>query len=470
MALPTILVDSATGSDTAASGAGPSTAITGSAGVSVGLTITVDGSPDLSGVATDGSAVFFFNDTTLNARNFSKITAVNNSTKVVTVSDTLGFATKAWAIGGKRATIGGTLSTKLFEQGIGSGDAMPGWIIQMASGHSETIAATITCRRSGDSTSGTITLRGIAGAATLPLLTFSNNGVAITVTTPTVAWTFQNFEMQNTNGTKTASIGIAATGLAHQIKIKAVKISHVTNFFWKGVQTGCYDVLVQDSEIGYCANIGLEVASSGFPVRIFNNWIHNCTSHGIGTLNTCQAFFIVGNIIDVNGGAGISHDAVNTSNTAGAAWLIMGNTIVSNTTSGIIVSAASTSLGIYNALTIINNILSSNTSYGLSFTGSGVTAALLDAMQTIVDCNNTFNNGVAGYNPAGYGGNDPGLNPVFNTGYQIGSNLLGKGYPIGGSLKIGSTNAASSYVDIGAAQRNELTAQNSLVLPPVCTY
>src|SRR3954463_10134754 len=129
MALPTILIDSATGSDTTASGAGPGTALTGSAGVSAGdgLSVTLDGSPDLTGVATDGSHVLYFADATAGNRNFAKITAANNGTKVVTVSDALGFTlTKAWAIGGKRASLLGTNSSKLIENNSGNGDAMPG--------------------------------------------------------------------------------------------------------------------------------------------------------------------------------------------------------------------------------------------------------------------------------------------------------------------------------------------------------
>ncbi len=61
MALPTIIYDAVGGSDTAASGAGPATAVTGTAAAhtsgSASTTIEFTNSPDLSGVATDVYAV-----------------------------------------------------------------------------------------------------------------------------------------------------------------------------------------------------------------------------------------------------------------------------------------------------------------------------------------------------------------------------------------------------------------------------
>ncbi len=63
MAYPTIIFNATSGSDTAASGAGPSTAVTGSSatvnGGDPGTVLDLDGTPDLSGVATDGSGAIF---------------------------------------------------------------------------------------------------------------------------------------------------------------------------------------------------------------------------------------------------------------------------------------------------------------------------------------------------------------------------------------------------------------------------
>ena len=108
--------NASTGSDTLSSGAGPDDPINGS-GASLNATTTVDlsaDSPDLSSIATDGTAVLWVQTTT--GRQFSKITGVDNSLKTVTVSDTYGVTEsgKIWAIGGKRATWDSSDSRKLF--------------------------------------------------------------------------------------------------------------------------------------------------------------------------------------------------------------------------------------------------------------------------------------------------------------------------------------------------------------------
>src|SRR6185436_2089858 len=83
MAFPTMLFNSSTGSDTLASGAGPGTAITGTAARSVAASNRSIGfygaTDDLSGVATDGSAVVFLNVATAGQRNFSSIAAVKHT-------------------------------------------------------------------------------------------------------------------------------------------------------------------------------------------------------------------------------------------------------------------------------------------------------------------------------------------------------------------------------------------------------
>src|SRR5574343_1935860 len=114
-AYPVILVDSATGSDSAASGAGPATALTGTgAGTDAGGTVvSLDGSPSLAGVNTDGSHVIYLVDSTAGHRNFAAINDKNDTTKTVTVEQAFTGslpATKSWAIGGKRASIGAASS------------------------------------------------------------------------------------------------------------------------------------------------------------------------------------------------------------------------------------------------------------------------------------------------------------------------------------------------------------------------
>lgn len=136
MALPTIVINSA-GSNTAASGAGPATALHGTGAATAGSTtvnLSAD-APDLSGVATDGSAVIWVG--TSSGRQFSKITGVDNTAKTVTVAVTYSTTEsgKNWGIGGKRASMGG--STALF-----NADWALGWTVDVQTG--ETLTAQIT--------------------------------------------------------------------------------------------------------------------------------------------------------------------------------------------------------------------------------------------------------------------------------------------------------------------------------------
>ena len=173
MALPTILINSS-GSNTAASGAGPSTALSGTAAAlasSTTVTLSVD-APDLSGVATDGSAVIWVDASS--GRQFAKITAVDNVLKTVTVSDAYAVteSSRNWGIGGKRASLGGSLQLGL--------DVRAGWSIDVQTG--ETLTATWRLNPNNATSGSPVTLYSSAsthsgGLLTGPILTTSTNAV-----------------------------------------------------------------------------------------------------------------------------------------------------------------------------------------------------------------------------------------------------------------------------------------------------
>ncbi len=111
MAYPVVRYAASGGSDTAASGAGPTTAVTGSSAAHTGgvssTTITLTNTPDLSGVASDGSAALWLN-TSSGSRHLSKITAVDDGADTVTVEDSFNIAAGSavdYAIGGSRQTL-----------------------------------------------------------------------------------------------------------------------------------------------------------------------------------------------------------------------------------------------------------------------------------------------------------------------------------------------------------------------------
>lgn len=482
MALPVILVDSATGSDTQASGAGPSTALFGTTDASTdgaGTTVTLTAGTDLTNVATDGSHVIFLNDATAGNRNFGKITAKAGSggaTPNVTVANAFGISlsTKSWAIGGKRASIGGTTSKKLLDNNSASGDAMPGWIVELKSGHSETLSATLTPRRPGDTTSGSITLRGESGAATLPLLTFSNNGDAISLINNPQYIVLQDFELQNSNATKTASYAIrgASGGFTSSVVVRGLKIAHSTNKFWRGIglyYCGYWDIV--GNEIGYCAGWGIghftTGASSGHHL-IGWNVVHHCTSHGIA-LDTSgtEGCFVLNNIIAFNGGRGLS-------NTAGVMHVV-GNTIHGNASDGIRVT--NNAVQAYWSNAYINNSITFNGGYGINYSGTVPTAFLAGPVNGNLFYSNTSgkyvpsdlpSSGESTSDPSGglasatkdYAGVTDGLT------FAVASAVKGTGYPLGGSAYVGRGSTTYSYVDPGAAQRIEPSGgSGGLIIP-----
>lgn len=461
MALPTVLVNSATGSDTQASGAGPSTALFGTTDASTdgtGLIVTLTASTDLTNVAVDGSHVIFLEDTTAGARNFGKITAKAGSggaTPTVTVSDAFGLSLsgKSWAIGGKRASIGATTTRKFFENNGGVGDAMPGWTMEMESGHAETLSAQLSWRRSGTVATGPITLKGTLGAATPPILTFSHNGTALAPNN-----TFQrclDFELRNTNATKTASTALLIGSNATYCE--RIRIDHVTDKFWKGIVGGG---TVINCRIGNCANFGIDLTATG---RVLNSYIFTNGSHGINSSVTENAIIIRGNIIYDNVGDGLRQ--LLSGATASRGIVIDGNVFVSNDSDGIEFTGGASAI-IAGTLVLLNNILSSNGGYGINLTTN--TLAEWQAQSPTVSGNNTYANTSGAFSPSGLDPTDLGLDPQFTNAagedFSIGTNLKAKGFPVGGTLRVGLLTSTYSYVDIGAAQRPESAAQAGTVI------
>jgi len=153
MAIPTISINNSTGSDTAASGAGPGTAISGT-GASLDGTTTVDLSadtPDLSGVAADD---VLWCDTTSGLQ-WSKIVSVDDGLDTVTVATAYSVTegSRNWGIGGKRLTFEGIRL-------LLTADILPGWIIDVEhTGTDYTYTSVLATAIDGDTTDGRITLK-----------------------------------------------------------------------------------------------------------------------------------------------------------------------------------------------------------------------------------------------------------------------------------------------------------------------
>lgn len=458
MALPTILVNASTGSDSLASGAGPTVAITGTSGATngAGTTVTVDAGTNISGVATDGSAVLYFADTTSGARNFAKITGISGSggaTPQFTVAEALALSAsgKSWAVGGKRASIGSTTSRKLFEHpSSANGDLMPGWIIEMQSGHTETITSRITWRRAGDTTSGPVILRGAAGG-TRPVITCNFDDIAFNLRNLYQQMKFMSLVH---TGTNTNSTAIDLGGTVNSCYIEDIKMTTGWN---KGINN------LQGSTVKLC-----EIANTT------SNAITNISQNDGTKILDCYIHDITGIGIILNGGAGIQHvagciiancslqaiqDNMSRADPLGGV-LIEHNDFYDN--GGTTKSAYERSTSAQNlalcSLTIRNNYFHSNGRYGQEYLTSGLTAAMLKASGATIRNNAYYNNtsgtisladvevgGVANASPdnANYGvGGD----------FSKGTNFTGKGVGDPGTDYIGAGSTTRTYVDIGASQ------------------
>jgi hypothetical protein len=543
MAFPLILIDSATGSDTAASGAGPATAVTGTKGrtrntatqTRVGFFETTP--PDLSGVATDGSHVLYIAISTSGARNFSSINAAKNtqqtdtgnmtatsavvssigstsgwsvgdvikvagagaagvdlystiltvdSANQVTLNDAAsttvvgaavvnprqvgltsgeglntGTTDTTWAIGGKRASLcSNANSRKLITNNGGAGDAMPGWTMQFASGHTETTSAVDMGIRTG-TTAGAITIQGEPGAAVLPIITSSANGGMFYIGNAVAYVVFQDFEVRNTNATKTASVAFTNVGSNGRYTLRRIKCNHTTDKFWK-FTTANHILDMDGCDVGSCANIAVTL-NANFTHRISNCYIHDSGSHGISI--TSGAVLLDDCIIADNGGDGINVTANN-----GTFASYLNCTITGNAGDGFESNQSAANL---ERQEFRNIIFSSNGGYGINLTAAGLTAAALKTRRTRF-IGNMFGSGSAAntsgkYNISGLDSeNETTGNPNFadpaNHNYAPGSALAGQAHPSGvAGKRIGQTSSTATYRAPGAAQRNDWATPSLVV-------
>jgi hypothetical protein len=449
MAFPIILVDSNTGSDTAASGAGPSTALSGTSNASTdatGLIVTLPNGTVLTGVATDGSHVIYLADSTAGARNFGKITASAGSggaTPTVTVSNAFGLnlTAKSWAIGGRRASLVNASTQKLFDNNAGAGDAMPGWTVELQSAHVEPsdISAQYVFRRAGDTTSGPITLRGVANAATKPIVQFSNNGNAFYLNNPYLV--ISNFEVRNSNVTKTASNAVFCPG--SQCSISLMTINSSSKKFWKGIVIQSDHIALDRNNVANTASHGIDVSSNGDLCFTGNN-INNCGGDGL-RWDGNVSLLARRNLIWSNTGIGI-----NSITNVTHAFDCGQNTIYGNGSDAIKTVVLPASVGLV-GFRILNNQLVGNTGYGINFAGASMSLIALQANNALIAFNNNYNNTAGQSNLAGWvDTNGPNADPGFlstSTGdFRTSSAQQALGYDtaniVGQSYR--------SYEDIGA--------------------
>ena len=165
MARPTIVYNASTGSDTAASGAGPATAVTGTnaEGVALDTTLTLNETVDFTGVADDAGSDALWCETNAGERHLFSIASFTGGAATCTaiVTNTAfdaDFAAKSWAVGGKRQTLDSESTNNDWE------DMLAGWTFEFEAGTYD-VSEAIDNPVGGTITDGPVTFQAATGAA-----------------------------------------------------------------------------------------------------------------------------------------------------------------------------------------------------------------------------------------------------------------------------------------------------------------
>lgn len=430
MALPAIIFNTGTGSDTAASGAGPASPLSGTGAsttaASNGVDLSAD-APDLSGVATDGSAAIWVDASS--GREFNKITAVNNGTKIVTCQSNYANteSSRGWGIGGKRATFTNSLAAFV--------DAFAGWHFVLEDNQS--ISAAITYSAVGNTTDGWIIMRSSVEGTTRTITQttnaahFSQSGLE----------RFIDIKFDNSAGEPKTSAMVFSGNAAVDL-IRCI-IGDPTNKVYRGWTTASEGTHLLDCIVQNCLD---QMSSGNAHLTLEGCVIRNNTSHGAS--HGTQSSRYKNCLIYGNGGNGITCSSGN---------LDVQNCVIWNNTSD---GIEYTNVG---RPIIINNHICKNGGYGLL--GSAAGQALIE---TFINCNN-FGNGSSA-NTSGArsnfvaGPNDVSVEPNFvdpdNGDFRVrNSATWGAGFPFS-SRNIGyGTNPGTGtrpYIDIGIQHLDSL--------------
>lgn len=467
MAFPIIKIDSNDGaaSDSACSGAGPATALTGTChnnNGADGAVLTVSGS--LTGVVDTGAHAIYVE--TASGRRFARITNISGS-QVTTANAFPAIPSGTpvnYAIGGVRASLAGTNSRLLMEQAASAaGDASAGWVIEMQSGHTETIATTVNVRVANSTTDGVLTIRGTG--ATKPVLTFTNTdeGFENFSGSPTFAY----LELVNTNATKTSSVGIlnsVALLLNEPIWLVDLEISNDTHYFASAIAAGSSSsthMVGIGLHIANCTNDGIDLNGGSNPtcsISLYGCHVHDCGGHGVSlaaqttTLNSCWYRCIFANNGDC--GAYLNHSADST--TAGFGIQIVNCTFDNNTNAGLDMQRQRAAT----FCKVINCQFTNNGTYGCDLPSTATSANYVRlAGQLFITCN-FYGNGTAPTPVSGLESSivavdcttlDPQYVNAASGNYSLGNaTLIGGGYP--GGVLPGS--ATPSFSNVGASQQD----------------
>lgn len=334
-----ILFNSSTGSDAAASGLGPTTAVTGTGGSTNGTTtvnLSVD-TPNLSGVSA-GDLIWVKSSS---GRQFSIIASVDDVADTVTCDDIFSNTESSliWAIGGTRQTLDNSDSRTLF----GTDGWTSEWVVELADNQSITSSLAL-------GASGTIT-----GGGTVRTITQSANDSCLDLGATSLRPTLRWLKLENTNVTKTSAHGFNINFASGSLNAYRCVFGDSTNTLNVGIQRGTGTPsrpLLVHCEIGFCTGDGLNIVSNT-SITLHNCFIHDNGGDGIA-IGRASNGIIIGNIFANNTGIGF-HDSLGSSSIGPS---LIDNRFYNNGSHGADISSGSPS--IYSG-----NIFTENGGYGI---------------------------------------------------------------------------------------------------------
>ena len=353
---------SSSGSNSEASGVGPSTAVVGydaELDGSANVDVSSDG-VDLSSISA-GDLLFCYTST---GRKYSVIQSIDTTNEIIRTEDLWSVESMvSWAVGGKRQTLAG--SSEIWNNS-GQGDGKGGWVVEMESGFTETFSSQQDFQpEPGEKV---FTIRGAKSSATRPCIYFSNDSKGFHKANNAFI-AFEGFDIKNTNASKTASAAISNSASFSSVFVRNMKIADATDKFYIALDGGSrFGFIVSDSDLGHCVYAAARgTASQLYGGSFYNTYIHDCGSYGV-FLNSGLAGFrrcvIANNTLD-GLRLGRPFDFSSTDSSGYGANDISQSVFYSNGSSGI-----SFSEDLEEGRQITHNIFVSNGSYGIAVGGS----------------------------------------------------------------------------------------------------
>lgn len=458
-----IVFNNDTGSDSLSSGSGPATAVNSTTESTTasfsGATITFSGDTDLLGVST-GDLLYLITTT---GRKFSIIATVNDGADSLTTdaSDWAGTTSGLnWAIGGKRDDPFSSTSRDFFENGGATGDAQDDYEFDIEeTGTNYQVDSGLNFRGMGAETTNPVIIR--CPSVTRATINLNRTGIgfiaAFRIGAGSTFIKFENFIFDHTG---------SSSELAYFFEIAN---GPDTSFHLKNCDLDTSNA----ASVEFASAIALTVNANNVHMTVedcyFTNWrlcvlattgseqyssvtVLNCfMENGEGTdqpyIHCSRTKLVMRGCILKDAGENGVTAVMDTS--FGHGVDIQNNTIFSSVGDGIEVNAEAMAGGV-----IANNICKDNGGIGINISSGGNTG--------VIDGNCLHNNSVS--NRAGYtaGDNEIEVDPEFvdsgaanDFSLAATSPCKAAGLPVPGATIGAGKSGTTSFVDIGAAQRQE---------------